>query len=264
MEQNCTEEIKCCKYCGTPKARKYHEYAQRYLYVAQCDCEQKAKEEEQKQQRQRAQAEYVKIRKECSGVLPIFANASEKDFSETDIVNSMHNVISSVITKAHTFGIVFYGNTGSGKSYAAAAIANEINNSFPLSESALKDIAAGLSPTIKARAMMITEKKLYDRFRCFRYNEECAAPYETVELLIIDDLGAACGKEEDIANLSSVIDTRYGNQLPTIITTNLSITDLKKYVGGRVYDRINGSCAFIKIVTDKSRRTPLFEQNQSK
>jgi DNA replication protein DnaC len=54
--------------------------------------------------------------------------------------------------------------------------------------------------------------------------------------------------------LLNIIDYRHSELLSTIITTNLTPSEFKKYVGERCFDRLKASCFFVNISSDKSRR----------
>ncbi|MFB8215700.1 ATP-binding protein [Streptomyces anulatus] len=57
-------------------------------------------------------------------------------------------------------------------------------------------------------------------------------------LLIIDDLGAAKASEWVEEITYRLINRRYNLMLPTLITTNLAIKDLRSYLGDRVASRL--------------------------
>ncbi|MEU6664057.1 ATP-binding protein [Streptomyces sp. NPDC046821] len=57
-------------------------------------------------------------------------------------------------------------------------------------------------------------------------------------LLIIDDLGAAKASEWVEEVTYRLINRRYNYELPTLITTNLAIKDLRAYLGDRVTSRL--------------------------
>lgn len=69
-------------------------------------------------------------------------------------------------------------------------------------------------------------------------SERELAAYSRVPLLIIDDLGAAKASEWVEEVTYRLINRRYNHMLPTLITTNLAIKDLKAYLGDRVTSRL--------------------------
>ncbi|MEE1825345.1 ATP-binding protein [Streptomyces sp. BE20] len=68
--------------------------------------------------------------------------------------------------------------------------------------------------------------------------ERVLAAYSRVPLLILDDLGAAKSSEFVEEQTYRLINRRYNHCLPTLITTNLQIRDLKAYLGDRVTSRL--------------------------
>ena len=69
-------------------------------------------------------------------------------------------------------------------------------------------------------------------------SEQVLATYSRVPLLILDDLGAAKSSEFVEEQTYRLINRRYNHMLPTLITTNLRISDLRSYLGDRVTSRL--------------------------
>ncbi|MFF3536428.1 ATP-binding protein [Streptomyces sp. NPDC002466] len=82
------------------------------------------------------------------------------------------------------------------------------------------DLYAGLRP----RPGVDSERELAAVSRC--------------PLLIIDDLGAAKASDWTEEMTYRLINRRYNYELPTLITTNLAIKDLRSYLGDRVASRL--------------------------
>lgn len=60
-------------------------------------------------------------------------------------------------------------------------------------------------------------------------------------MLIIDDLGVERSSEYALEQVYNVVDSRYLSRLPFIVTTNLTLNELKKPLDlarARIYDRI--------------------------
>ena len=68
------------------------------------------------------------------------------------------------------------------------------------------------------------------------------------DLLIIDDLGTEQKNEWSASKIYNIIDSRYRNSLPTIITTNININDLENMYHKRTYDRLMEMCT--PVVSD--------------
>ncbi|MCD0485223.1 ATP-binding protein [Streptacidiphilus sp. ASG 303] len=69
-------------------------------------------------------------------------------------------------------------------------------------------------------------------------SERALAAVNRCPLLIIDDLGAAKASEWVEEVTYRLINHRYNHMLPTLITTNLAIKDLRTYLGDRVTSRL--------------------------
>ncbi|MFD7902941.1 ATP-binding protein [Kitasatospora sp. NPDC059747] len=68
--------------------------------------------------------------------------------------------------------------------------------------------------------------------------ERVLAAYSRVPLLILDDLGAAKSSEFVEEQTYRLINRRYNHMLPTLITSNLPIKDLRTCLGDRVTSRL--------------------------
>ncbi|MFE3774537.1 ATP-binding protein [Streptomyces sp. NPDC059122] len=84
--------------------------------------------------------------------------------------------------------------------------------------------AADLYADLRPRPGVDSERELADVSRC--------------PLLIIDDLGAAKASDWTEEVTYRLINRRYNHMLPTLMTTNLPISDLRTYLGDRVTSRL--------------------------
>ena len=128
-------------------------------------------------------------------------------------------------------GFLFWGNVGRGKTFTAACIANQlIENNIPV--------------------MMTSFAKIVDDVFSVKDKAEYFKEFSRYKLLIIDDLGTERDTDYAMEQVYKVIDDRYKNNLPMIITTNLSVNDLKnpkKVEYSRIYDRILEKCTPIEF-----------------
>ena len=123
-------------------------------------------------------------------------------------------------------GLVLWGDVGTGKTFFAACIANA------LVEQHVSVKMTNFS-TILNDLFAENDKNKY----LARLNDH--------SLLIIDDLGIERGTEYALEQVYNVIDTRYKSGKPLIITTNLTLDELKAPTDiphKRIYDRVLGMC----------------------
>lgn len=77
--------------------------------------------------------------------------------------------------------------------------------------------------------------------------------FTRARLVVLDDLGAEKTSEFALQSLYIIIDKRYSEMRPTIITSNLSVDEISEKVGDRIASRIAGMCKVIEL-KGKDRR----------
>ena len=113
------------------------------------------------------------------------------------------------------------GNNGVGKTHLACSIANElIKNGIPIIYGTLINLLAEL-------------KNSYDSDNNIS-EREIIKLYEKVNLLIIDDLGKENPSEWGLEKLFTIINSRYENNLPVVITTNYNRERLRERLANNV------------------------------
>lgn len=134
-------------------------------------------------------------------------------------------------------GLLIYGNVGSGKTFAAACIANQaIDNGFTAYFTKFAEIKNNLW-NAKDKQDFVNDICSYD-------------------LLLIDDFGTESDSSYTSEIVTNIFDTRVNKQKPMILTSNLTPEQLKK--GGeieyqRIISRALGNCMAIKYVGDDRR-----------
>lgn len=123
-------------------------------------------------------------------------------------------------------GLLFYGDIGTGKSYAAACIANEL-------------IDAGV-PVI-----MTSFVKILGLIQNHEQEDDALNKLTTAKLVIFDDLGAERSTDYALEKIYNVVDSRYRASLPMILTTNVTLEEMFRETDiryKRIYDRIFEVC----------------------
>ena len=132
-------------------------------------------------------------------------------------------------------GLLLFGTVGTGKTFAAACIANAlIDKGYPCLMARLSDIAQGI----------------FDGdFTCHDFNK--------YPLLILDDLGAERKTEYMQEIVFSVIDSRYRARLPLIVTSNLTAEAIKNPADiayQRIFSRLLEMCLPVECNGEDRRR----------
>ena len=159
----------------------------------------------------------------------------EVNSNNKKVYQCLKNYSEKLVNEVERKGLILVGNNGVGKTHLACSIANElIKNGIPIIYGTLINLLAELKNTYDVYNN-ISEMKIIKL-------------YEKVDLLIIDDLGKEKPSEWGLEKLFTIINSRYENNLPVIITTN--------YDQNSLIDRlsING-----EIETAKSIISRLYE-----
>lgn len=133
--------------------------------------------------------------------------------------------------KSNCHGILFYGDTGGGKSYYSCCIANA------LLQNGVKVLVSRLSDLVKNRINKDSQEinlKIFD-------------------LIVVDDIGT----ENSTQTAYNIIDDIYRYNIPLIVTTNLAPSELKNpdtIDKQRIYDRVLERCCITQKVDVKISR----------
>lgn len=135
------------------------------------------------------------------------------------------------------------GSVGTGKTHLACAIANEIlENGIPVK--------------------VLNVVSLVDELK--EFSSELKKELKTVKVLLIDDLGKENGTVWLCSEIYGIVNARYENELPTIITTEGSLNDLERNylidINGKAVNkglsmisRLTESCVLVQMQGDDYR-----------
>lgn len=119
-------------------------------------------------------------------------------------------------------GLILTGNAGTGKTHLASAISNYLmDDLIPVKFGTFADLLDSLKESFHTDKTQKIVKALGE-----------------VPLLVIDDLGKEKYTDWSSQVLFQVIDKRYNKELPTIITTNLSMEELRRRIGDPIMSRL--------------------------
>lgn len=137
-------------------------------------------------------------------------------------------------------GLLMWGDTGNGKTYAAACIANAlIDKGVPVLSTSFGKILSAVT------GMFADERVAY------------IESLQEFPLLILDDLGAERQSQFALETVYTVIDNRYKAKLPVIVTTNIPLAELKNAPNmdyQRIYDRLLEMCVPLHFTGESLRK----------
>lgn len=130
--------------------------------------------------------------------------------------------------------LVIFGPIGTGKSHAAVAA-----------------VRPGFEDHLEVRFYPVDE--LLDSLRPGG-PEDALYQLADVERLVIDDLGSERVTEWTADRVFALLNRRWLEMLPTVVTSNLTPEQLEAHVGPRAYSRLVGSDAVVVRLSGQDRR----------
>ena len=237
-----------CKKCNTPVHCRIKIWGKEKVVPCICKCQMEAQQiakrqmEAQKQQRRIRQLKATGIQEKH---LLDWKFAVAED--NRDIRMAKKYVASWSKVRAENLGLLLWGNVGTGKSFVAACIANA------LLEQGVPVLMTNFSKLLNQMGALYSEER-------YRY----IASLSNFPLLIVDDLGIERSTEYALEQVYAVIDERYKSGQPLIVTTNLTIGEIRNprdVAHARIYSRILEMCTPVQI-GGVDRRTMIGREKQ--
>ena len=175
-----------------------------------------------------------------------YDNTKKDPITGVTALENMHQVVKTCRDFIDNFdtdyrNLYLYGATGVGKTFLTNCIAKELidgsNSVIYVSSIRLFEILAGN-----------TFKKNNDNVA-----NELSSNLLDCDLLIIDDLGTELVNSFTASALFNCINERHLRQKPVIISTNLSLAELRANYSERVFSRITSNYTLLKIYGDDLR-----------
>lgn len=237
-------DILICGKCGTPKECIKVYKGKKGSFPCRCKCDDIAETEYQQRKAREKFDDRVKHLRERG----IVDEKLRKSTFATD--NGSKPEITRLVKryvehwdeyKANNIGVLFYGDTGRGKSFYAACIANAL-------------IDKGVSvyfTTLKNLVELKTANYGKDNINLNKF-----------DLLVIDDFGV----ENPSPTAYNIIEERCNSNKPLIVTTNLTPAQLKEpntIEQKRIYERVLEMCGGMPIRIDgNSKRGEIAKQKR--
>lgn len=237
-------EPQICQFCGRPIQPQGIVF-QNTVYLwrsnTRCKCEKAAaywQEYERRRAEEKARREEEERRREMqrkidrllgkSGIKKRFQQRTFPNF-RTDTPGRRHSyqiakeyADNFAYHRARGDGLYIEGTNGTGKTHLAAAIALQL-------------IGEGIPVICKTSSDLLMDiKKAFDRPEV--RESEVLDVYKKAELLIIDDLGKEQCSDWSMSTLYSILNDRYEDMRPTIVTTNYNADSLIEALTPKGFD----------------------------
>ena len=231
------EGLVVCGKCGQLRQTKlnirFNEDAAPIIVPCTCQCDVEIVEKEKEEKRLAEEKAALSALRAESLIAPKFKEAVFENFEVTDFNELNYRLIKRYATGFDDMfeknqGLLMWGDNGTGKSFAAGCIANYL-------------LDKGV-PVVMTTITQLTEMIM----RNVMTESQIISKLNRAKLVIFDEFGAERDTDYAIERAYTLIDSRYRNKLPMIITTNLTQDELlneeESSKHKRLYDRILENC----------------------
>ena len=233
--ENPADGLLYCSHCHTPRQAKIPFPGKETVVDVLCHCQKQRRDQEIAARKRRELMDFVTGMRANS-----LQNANLKEYTfandlgyTPELTLAKRYVAQWDSMKAQNMGLLLWGGVGTGKSFFAGCIANAL-------------LAQGVPVLMTNFAKILgAATGMYGMER-----QRFLSSLNTYSLLILDDLGAERNSEYALEQLFGVVDSRYQSRKPMIVTTNLTLEELKHpsdLAHERIYDRLLERCVPVKM-----------------
>lgn len=245
------DDLLYCGVCRTPKQCRISFMGNERVVSCMCQCAKEQAALEEAERRKREEADRI-MRLRNSGIASQThrnARFEKDDGRNPDFMKKLHNYAKNWEEfKNQNIGLLLYGDTGTGKSFGAACIANYLIDRY------IPTCMINLSTVLNSVGGFQSEDKNAYIANLMQYH-----------LLILDDFGMERQTDFALEQVFNIIDARSRAELPLIITTNLTVSAIENPqdpAHKRIYDRISAMCQPIFAAGQSRRKVQAAEKTK--
>ena len=228
-----------CGKCRTRREMTVNICGEPYIVRIACKCREEAQNREDKHAEDLERAQRIERRRQWAlGDSRLFESTFDRDDGKTKIAGAMQKYAQNFdqMRDSNT-GLLLFGPVGTGKTFLAACIVNEVCKNWTARMTSFARISEEISANMNFRKSIIRDLSRAD-------------------LLVLDDLGAERQSSYMSEIVFEVVDTRYSAKRPLIVTTNMTLDEIRRPKDSqyaRIYDRITEMCEPV-LIDGPSRR----------
>lgn len=241
---------KVCPHCGReleaefyefPPAlqKKYGKTGEWYYHPCSPECENKNERREWELARRDARIKNLQKKSGLSERLKRCSLSNFERFSNPSATRAFEKAMQYVDgweeNREAGRGLYLCGDVGTGKTHLAVAVMND------------------LIRRQRVPALFVTAPELLDNLRPQSYNnpelgmDQWMSSVKNADLLVLDDLGSEKATAWVQERVFIIVDHRYREMLPTVITSNIGPQELGDKLGARTASRVVSVCEGIEL-----------------
>ena len=251
-DEFCKDGLIHCKACGTARQTSVELFGKQELVACLCACQTEARDRAEAASKRRARLAELRQLK-ADGL-------RDASLERCTFANDLGYQPESARLRAYAeqfpemrkrgAGLLLWGDVGTGKTFLAACVANHL-------------LGQGIPVLMTGTAKLLNAVTgVYPSER----NAFLESIYTSYSLLILDDLGMERSTEFAMEQMFSVVDGWYRTGKPLIVTTNLTLQELKNppdLAHRRIYSRLLEMCTPLKINGQNVRQLRAEEKMQT-
>lgn len=162
-----------------------------------------------------------------AGVPSVLAHASLDNWkTRTDVDKRILSNVREFAENGNGF-LILSGQVGLGKSHLAVAVMRK----------------RGYGRIITQTRLIL---KLRERYQN-QFAEDVISKCKVTKLLVLDECGFMTGGRDELPAIYEILDYRHGETLPTVLTTNIPVSQFDEAFGDRLADRLRCHQPFVVL-----------------
>jgi len=212
-----------------------------FRFPKMCECQEKKEKEREEKEKETRKREKLEGFMEASGLGKRFKTMVFKKFKTESVSKEIKEAHGKAWLYAKNFeklhktgrGILFYGNTGVGKTHLASAIAIDVMRHSEMS--------------VIVYNVVTLFRRLKEAIGKGESVNEITKKIKRARLAILDDIDKVKSTDWTKEILYDIINTRYENMLPLIVTCNSELDVLDGNIGEASMSRLYEMCRMLPM-----------------